>query len=114
MDKLKFIINKIIEKNNEMTGRYMMPYSEANDDYADWKVSLKFKRVNIWKTEKYNRCKYSGSLYLDTNVIIGFEGDWEKSTLWDLPSWVIDDIRDKVLDDIEKFLPMVCVDLTFN
>jgi hypothetical protein len=32
----------------------------------------------------------------------------------DLPSWVKDDIENKILDNIEQFLPMVCVDLTFN
>jgi hypothetical protein len=46
--------------------------------------------------------------------MVGFEGDWEEYSIWDLPGWVKDDIEDKILDNIEKFLPMVCVDLTFD
>jgi hypothetical protein len=30
-----------------------------------------------------------------------------------LTSWVKDDVEDKILDNIDQFLPMVCVDLTF-
>ena len=64
--------------------------------------------------KKYNKCKYSGSVYLDADVMVGFEGEWEKYMIEELPSWVKDDIEDKILNNIEQFLPMVCVDLTFN
>jgi hypothetical protein len=114
IDKLKKLIRRIVNNDNKMEGQYSMPYSTNNDDYADWKVELEVNTVKLWETEKYNRCKYSGSLYLDADVMVGFEGDWEKFNIFDLPSWVKDDIEDKILDNIEKFLPMVCVDLTFN
>jgi hypothetical protein len=114
IDKLKKLIRRIVNNDNKMEGQYSMPYSTNNDDYADWKVELEVNTVKLWETEKYNRCKYSGSLYLDVDVMVGFEGDWEKFNIFDLPSWVKDDIEDKILDNIEKFLPMVCVDLTFN
>jgi hypothetical protein len=46
--------------------------------------------------------------------MVGFNGDWEgKFNIWDLPSWVKDDVEDKILDNIDQFLPMVCSDLTF-
>ena len=112
--KLAKLIRKIVNDDNKMEGQYSMPYSSADDDYADWIVTFKVSKVSLWETEKYDRCKYSGTVYLDADVMIGFEGDWEEYRIWDLPSWVKDDIEDKILDNIEQFLPMICVDLTFN
>ena len=114
INKLKVLIRRIVDKDNKMEGRYNMPYSTSDDDYADWKVKFKVSRVILWETENYVRCKYSGSVYLDVDVMVGFEGDWEKNTIWDLPSWVKEDIENKILDNIEQFIPMVCVDLTFD
>jgi hypothetical protein len=114
IDKLKVLIRRIVNKDNKMEGQYSMPYSHSDDDYADWKVEFEVNTVKLWETEKYNRCKYSGSVYLDADVMVGFEGDWEEYGIEDLPSWVKEDIENKILDNIEQFLPMVCVDLTFN
>jgi hypothetical protein len=114
IDKLKKLIRRIVNNDNKMEGQYSMPYSTNSNDYADWKVELEVNTVKLWETEKYNKCKYSGSVYIDADIMVGFEGDWEKYMIGDLPSWVKDDIEDKILDNIEKFLPMVCVDITFN
>jgi hypothetical protein len=114
IDKLKKLIRRIVNNDNKMEGQYSMPYSTRSDDYADWKVEFKVDKISLWETKKYDRCRYSGSVYLNLDVMVGFEGDWEEFKIWDLPSWVKDDIEDKILDNIEKFLPMVCVDLTFN
>jgi hypothetical protein len=114
LDKIKKIITKLIDSNNIIEGKYEMPYSNSNDDLADWKVTLNVNRVSLWETENYDRCKYSGSIYLKVDVMIRFEGDWEKMQIWDLPSWVKDDIEDNVLDNIENFLPVVCIDITFE
>ena len=114
INKLDGLIRRIVNKDNKMEGQYSMPYSEADDDYADWKVEFEVNTVKLWETEKYNKCKYSGSVYLDADVMVGFEGEWEKYMIEELPSWVKDDIEDKILNNIEQFLPMVCVDLTFN
>ena len=114
INKLDGLIRRIVNKDNKMEGQYTMPYSHSDDDYADWKVEFEVNTVKLWETEKYNRCKYSGSVYLDADVMVGFEGDWEEYGIEDLPSWVKEDIENKILDNIEQFLPMVCVDLTFN
>lgn len=114
INKLFELIRRIVDKDNKMEGQYSMPYSTSEDDYADWKVILKVSKVSLWETIKYSRCKYSGSVYLNADVMVGFEGDWDKYGIGDLPSWVKDDIENKILDNIEQFLPMVCVDLTFN
>jgi hypothetical protein len=114
IDKLKELIHRIVNKDNKMEGQYSMPYSTRSDDYADWKVELNVDKVSLWEVTKYKRCKYGGTVYIDSYVMVGFEGDWEKAKIYDLPSWVKDDVEDKILDNIENFLPMLCVDITFN
>ena len=115
IESIKKNIVKLFDDVTTMEGQYSMPYSSADDDYADWSVTYKIDRVSLWGTEKYARCKYSGTIYLELiEIKVGFEGDWEEYGIWDLPSWVKDDIENKILDNIGQFLPMVCVDLTFN
>jgi hypothetical protein len=114
INKLAELIRRIVNQDNKMEGQYGMPYSTRSDDYADWKVKFNVDKVSLWDVTKYKRCKYSGTVYLDVDVMVGFEGDWEECMMGDLPSWVKDDIENKILDNIEQFLPMVCVDLTFN
>jgi hypothetical protein len=114
IEKIAVLINKIVNSDNTMEGQYSMPYSHSEDDYADWKVKFKVKRVVIFSKESEPGCNYSGTVYLDVDVMVGFEGDWEEYGMGDLPSWVQDDIEDKILNNIEQYLPMVCVDLTFD
>ena len=114
IEKIAVLINKIVNSDNTMEGQYSMPYSHSEDDYADWKVKFKVKRITIFPKDSEPGCKYSGTVYLKADVIVGFNGDWDdKFNIWDLPSWVKDDVEDKILDNIDQFLPMVCVDLTF-
>jgi len=77
IEKIKKLITKLFNKVMTMEGQYMMPYS-TGDDYADWSVIYRIDRVNIWETEKYNNCVYSGTIYLEPiEIKVGFEGDWE-------------------------------------
>jgi hypothetical protein len=112
--KLGKLIRKIVDKDNKMEGQYSMPYSTSEDEYADWKVTFKVTRISLWESKEHNECKYEASVYIKADVMIGFEGDWEEFKIWDLPSWVKDDIEDKILNNIDQFLPMVCADLTFS
>ena len=114
INKLGELIRKIVDKDNKMEGQYSMPYSTSEDEYADWKVTFKVTRVSLWKSIKYNECMYGASVYIKADVMVGFKGDWEKFKIWDLPSWVKDDVEDKILDNIDQFLPMVCADITFD
>ena len=66
--RLELIKNNIIRLFDDvmtMEGQYSMPYSTADDDYADWSVIFKIDKVALWETEKYQRCKYSGTIYLE-------------------------------------------------
>ena len=116
INKLAELIRKIVDKDNKMQGQYSMPYSTADDDYADWSVIFKIDKVALWETEKYQRCKYSGTIYLEPiEIKVGFEGDWDYMRyVSDLPSWVEDDIKDSILDEVERYFSNVCVDVDFS
>ena len=100
IESIKKNIVKLFDEVTTMEGQYSMPYSSADDDYADWSVTYKIDRVSLWETEKYARCKYSGTIYLEPiEIKVGFEGDWDYlKYISDLPSWVEDDIKDSILD----------------
>jgi hypothetical protein len=116
LDKIKKIITKLIDSNNTMEGQYNMPYSHSDDDYADWKVSFNVKRIAIWPKTSEVGCRYSGTIYITMlDIRVGFDGKWEKMKyISDLPSWVEDDITEQILENVNDFLPMVCVDITFD
>jgi hypothetical protein len=115
IESLKKVILKIVNGDNKMEGKYQMPYSESDDDWAEYSILYKLVKTSLWEQEKYKRCKYSGSLYVQIlDIIVGFDGDFESfNFISDLPGWVKDDLEDKILDSVENFLPMVCVDVTF-
>lgn len=72
INKLAELIRRIVDKDNKMEGQYSMPYSTPEDGYTDWKVILKVSKVSLWETKKYSQCKYSGSVYLNADVMVGF------------------------------------------
>jgi len=52
---------------------------------------------------------------LPIEIKVGFEGDWDYlKYVSDLPSWVEDDIKDSILDEIEIWFPNVCLDVDFS
>jgi hypothetical protein len=116
IESIKKNIVKLFDEVITKEGQYSMPYSSADDEYADWSVTYKIGKVALWETEKYQRCKYSGTIYLEPiEIKVGFEGDWDyMKYVSDLPSWVEDDIKDSILDEVETWLPNVCVDVDFS
>ena len=116
LDKIKKIITKLIDSNNIIEGKYEMPYSNSSDDLADWKVKFNVKRIAIWPETSEVGCRYSGTIYITmSDIRVGFDGDWEKMRyISDLPSWVEDDVTEQILENVNDFLPMVCVDITFD
>ena len=115
IESIKKNIVKLFDDVMTMEGQYMMPYS-SGEDYADWSVTYKIGKVSLWETKEYQRCKYSGTIYLEPiEIKVGFEGDWEYvKYITDLPSWVEDDVKDSILDEIEPYFSNVCVDVDFS
>ena len=116
IELIKRAIFKLFDDVTTKEGQYSMPYSSADDDYADWSVTYKIGKVALWETEKYQSCKYSGTIYLEPiEIKVGFEGDWDYlKYVSDLPSWIEDDIKDSILDEIEMWFPNVCLDVDFS
>jgi hypothetical protein len=116
IESIKKNIVKLFDDVITMEGQYSMPYSSADDDYADWSVTYKIDKIKLWETKVYQVCKYSGTIYLEPiEIKVGFEGDWDYlKYISDLPSWVEDDIKDSILDEIETWFPNVCVDIDFS
>ena len=118
IDKIKEILTKIINRNNIIEGKYEMPYSTSSDDLANWKVKFKVSDISLWRKNSRSEvgCSYSGSIYITMlDIRVGFDGDWEEMRyITDLPSWVEEDITEEIIENINNFLPMVCVDITFD
>jgi hypothetical protein len=116
IESIKKNIIKLFDEVITKEGQYSMPYSSADDEYADWSVIYTIGKVALWETEKYQKCKYSGTIYLEPiEIKVGFEGDWDyMKYVSDLPSWVEDDIKDSILDEIEMWFPNVCLDVDFS
>ena len=116
IESIKKNIIRLFDDVTTMEGQYSMPYSSADDDYADWSVTYKIDRVSLWETERYKRCQYGGTVYLELiEVKVGFEGNWEyMERITDLPSWIEDDVKDSILDGVETWFPNVCVDVDFS
>lgn len=113
IESIKKNIVKLFDDVMIKEGRYNMPYSRSNDDFAEWSATYKISSINIWEVERYKRCQYSGVIYLTPiEIKVGFEGDWEYMKYFsDLPSWVGDDIKDSILDELELWFSNVCVDV---
>jgi hypothetical protein len=91
-----------------------MPYTDE-DDYVDFIINYHVTKVSLWKTNGKN-CQYEGVAYVKIdNLMVGFEGttDWEKARITDLPSWVEDDFKDSIQDELDIF-DNICMGIDYN
>jgi len=116
IESIKKNIVKLFDEVMIKEGQYSMPYSTSSDDYADWSVTYKIDKVSLHNVTQYKRCQYGGTIYLNPiEIKVGHQGDWEyMKYITDLPSWIEDDIKDSILDEVETWLPNVCVDVDFS
>ena len=116
IESIKKNIVKLFDDVITMEGQYSMPYSTSSDDYADWSVTYKIGKVSLWNVTRYKRCQYGGTIYLEPiEIKVVHQGDWEyMKYVSDLPSWIEDDIKDSILDEIETWFSNVCVDIDFS
>ena len=116
-DRLQRLITNQLEGDKEFTGNYMMPYSSADDDeYVDFIIKYHIDRVSLWKGDG-EHCQYEGVIYVKVeDVIVGFEGtnDWEKGyRIYDLPSWVEDEFKDSIQNDVQIY-GKLCLDVDYS
>jgi aminoglycoside N3'-acetyltransferase len=57
--RINIIQNNILRLFDDVMtkeGKYSMPYSTADDDYADWSITYKIGKVSLWDVTRYKRC----------------------------------------------------------
>jgi hypothetical protein len=113
-EKYLQIIQNTLKGDKEYKGKYLMPYTDE-DDYVDFIINYHVNKVSFWKTNGKN-CQYEGVVYVKIdNLMVGFEGttDWEKAKITDLPSWVEDDFKDSIQDELNIF-DNICMDVDYD
>ena len=113
-EKYLEIIKHKLDGDKEYKGKYLMPYTDE-DDYVDFIINYHVNKVSLWKTNGKN-CQYEGVAYVKIdNLMVGFEGttDWEKARITDLPSWVEDDFKDSIQDELDIF-DNICMDIDYD
>jgi len=78
-----------------------------SDEYYDVKIIYKILGVNVWKHEDEEY--YTGTVHIDVDsinvkpVADNYEYHFEEMEIDDIPSWIWDDLQDKIIDDVAKF-----------
>jgi hypothetical protein len=113
-EKYLQIIQNTLKGDKEYKGKYHMPYTDE-DDYVDFIINYHVNKVSFWKTNGKN-CQYEGVVYVKIdNLMVGFEGTtgWWKNKITDLPSWVEDDFKDSIQDELNIF-DNICMDVDYD
>lgn len=78
-----------------------------SDEYYDVKIIYKILGVNVWKHEDEEY--YTGTVHIDVDsvnvkpVADDYEYHFEEMEIDDIPSWIWDDLQDKIIADVAKF-----------
>jgi len=114
-EKYLEIIKHTLKGDREFKGNYLMPYTDK-DDYVDFVISYHVTRVSLWKSNG-KHCMYEGTVYVKIDkIMVGFEGtdDWENvKNIQNLPSWIEDDFKDLILDELNIF-DNICMDVDYD
>jgi len=114
-EKYLEIIKNTLKGDREFKGKYLMPYTDK-DDYVDFVISYNVTRVSLWKSNG-KHCMYEGTVYVKIDkIMVGFEGtdDWENvKNIQNLPSWIEDDFKDLILDELNIF-DNICMDVDYD
>ena len=91
----------------EFETNYSAPYS-LGDEYVDAKIIYTVPVISIWKDDNH----YKGTIYIFVEkILLSLNDDVEQVyKYYDVPTWIWDDIQDKLLEDIENWNLPVSVD----
>ena len=116
VQKMLELLKDSLKGDRELTGNYTMPYSDSNDDMVDYVIKFKVSRVTLWREKNTPNCNFEGTIYLKFDkIMVGFNStnEWETARIYDLPSWVEDDVKSSVLEDVDIF-EQVCLDIDYE
>jgi hypothetical protein len=115
-EKYLEIIKHTLKGDRDFTGKYLMPYSDNDDDYVDFIINYHIDKVSLWKSNG-KHCQYEGVVYVKIDkIIVGFEGtnDWEDvRRIQYLPSWVEDEFKDSIQNELDIY-DNICMDIDYN
>lgn len=115
-ERLIELIKDDLKGSKEYKGRYILPYSDSNDDMVDFIITYHVTKVKLWKTlTPQFSCAFEGTVYISVdNVSVGFEGtdDWETAHIHDLPSWVEEDFQYSIEQGLKMY--PICVDVDYD
>jgi hypothetical protein len=115
-EKYLEIIKQKLEGDKEYKGKYLMPYSDNDDDYVDFIINYHVTKVSLWKSNGKN-CQYEGVVYVKIDkIMVGFEGtnDWESvRRIQYLPFWVEEELKDLIQDELDIF-DNICMDIDYD
>ena len=114
-EKYLEIIKHTLKGDREYKGKYLMPYTDK-DDYVDFVISYHVTRASLWKSNG-KHCQYEGVVYVKIDkIMVGFEGtnDWEEvRRIQYLPSWVEDEFKDLIQNELSVF-DNICMDVDYE
>lgn len=113
-ERLLEIIKDTLKGDRVYKGKYSMPYSSSDEDMVDFIINYHVSRVKLWKSDDPN-CTFEGTIYVTVDkVMVGFEGtdDWERTKIYNLPSWTEDNFKDEIMDELKIF--PICVDVDYD
>lgn len=118
-EKYLQLLKNTLEGDRQFTGWYSMPYSTSDEDKVDVIVKYHVNRISLWKESpkpKFGNCQYGGTVFLKLDdVKVGFEhlDDWESAHIHDLPSWLEDDFKDSILNELSIY-QNICLDIDYD
>jgi len=88
---------------------YAAPYS-MGEDYVDVKIIFSISKISLWRHNVRN--EYVGTVYiLVEKIILTLNNDVEEfNKLDNIPSWIWEDIQDKLLENISNWNIPIDVD----
>ena len=109
------LIKKNLEGKREFEGDYSMPYSSSDEDRVDVYIEYHISKASLWKSNG-KHCQYEGLLEVTFDrLLVGFKhlDEWESAHIHDLPSWMEDNFKDSILDEIDMY-ENICMDIDYK
>jgi hypothetical protein len=109
------LIKKTLEGKREFEGDYSMPYSSSDEDRVDVYIEYHISKASLWKSNG-KHCQYEGVLEVTFDrLLVGFKhlDEWETAHIHDLPSWMEDNFKDSILDEIDMY-ENICMDIDYK
>lgn len=115
LEKTIKIVKQFFKTQKEFRGSFTQTYDDQ--DMVDFIITFKVTKFDIHRIKGDDYCRYEGNFYVDIDeVLIGIEetDSWETTEMYDLPSYVEDDLIQDISHELYQIIPFVCMDGIVN